>query len=138
MSKYISYEQSGVNIDANDAMVEQIRSSVTRTFGPRVLPLKGGFAGLFRLDFNEKLFKKSVSYYEIGCDLTKTLGLDKDGRLEVININSLKRSDRTLVVEKFFEEADNISDFFYGLDKPISRKEFIEKATKRFLESIEE
>ena len=87
---------------------------------------------------NEKLFKKSVSYYEIGCDLTKTLGLDKDGRLEVININSLKRSDRTLVVEKFFEEADNISDFFYGLDKPISRKEFIEKATKRFLESIEE
>ena len=87
---------------------------------------------------NEKLFKKSMSYYEIGHDLTKTLGLDKDSRLEVININSLKRNDRTLVVEKFFEEAKDIDNFFYGLDKPISRKEFIEKATKKFLESIEE
>ncbi|MCK4914370.1 MAG: phosphoribosylformylglycinamidine cyclo-ligase [Planctomycetes bacterium] len=59
MSKYISYEQSGVNIDANDEMVEQIYSHVAKTFGPRVIEVKGGFAGLFRLDYDEKLFKKN-------------------------------------------------------------------------------
>ena len=59
MSKYLSYEQSGVNIDANDVMVEKIQSNVMSTFGPRVMGLKGGFAGLFRLDYDEKLFKKN-------------------------------------------------------------------------------
>jgi len=59
MSKYVSYEQAGVNIDANDEMVERIQSSLTSTFGPRVIALPGGFAGLFRLDYDEKLFKKN-------------------------------------------------------------------------------
>ena len=59
MSKYITYEQSGVSIDANDTMVDRIRSSVKSTFGPRVLDLPGGFAGMFRLDYNEKLFRKN-------------------------------------------------------------------------------
>jgi len=58
-SEYISYEQAGVSIDANDRMVERISRSVAGTFGPRVIELKNGFAGLFRLDFNEKLFKKN-------------------------------------------------------------------------------
>lgn len=59
MSKYISYAESGVDIDANDQMVERIHSSVASTFGPRVLDLKGGFAGMFRLDYDEKLFKRN-------------------------------------------------------------------------------
>ncbi len=59
MSKYVSYEQAGVNIDANDEMVERIQSSLTSTYGPRVIALPGGFAGLFRLDYDEKLFKKN-------------------------------------------------------------------------------
>ena len=59
MSKYVSYEQSGVSIDANDEMVRQIYSCVASTFGPRVMDLKGGFAGMFRLDYDEKLFKKN-------------------------------------------------------------------------------
>jgi phosphoribosylformylglycinamidine cyclo-ligase len=59
MSKYVSYEQSGVNIDANDEMVEQIYSFVSSTFGPRVIESPGGFAGMFRLDYDEKLFKKN-------------------------------------------------------------------------------
>lgn len=59
MSKYVSYEQSGVNIDANDAMVEQIHRHVASTFGQRVMELKGGFAGMFRLDYDEKLFKRN-------------------------------------------------------------------------------
>jgi phosphoribosylformylglycinamidine cyclo-ligase len=59
MSNYISYEQSGVSIDAGDQMVEQIYSHVSSTFGPRVMQLKGGFAGLFRLDYDERLFKRN-------------------------------------------------------------------------------
>ncbi len=58
MSKYISYKQSGVSIDANDEMVERIHSYISSTFGPRVMDLPGGFAGMFRLDYDEKLFKK--------------------------------------------------------------------------------
>jgi len=58
-SEYISYEQAGVSIDANDRMVERISRSVAGTFGPRVIELKNGFAGMFRLDFNERLFKKN-------------------------------------------------------------------------------
>ena len=59
MSKYISYEQSGVSIDANDQMVEKIHSYVSSTFGPRVMVSKNAFAGMFRLDYDEKLFKKN-------------------------------------------------------------------------------
>ncbi len=61
MSKYISYEQSGVNIDAGDQSAGQIYASLASTFGPRVIELPGGFAGLFRLDYDERLFKKNYS-----------------------------------------------------------------------------
>jgi phosphoribosylformylglycinamidine cyclo-ligase len=59
MSKYISYEQAGVSIDAGDAMAERIYPLAAATFGPRVMALKGGFAGMFRLDYDERLFKKN-------------------------------------------------------------------------------
>jgi len=59
MSKYISYEESGVNIDANDEMVGQIQSAVASTFGPRVIQSHNAFAGMFRLDYDERLFKRN-------------------------------------------------------------------------------
>ncbi len=59
MSKYISYEQSGVNIDAGDEMVRQIQSAVAGTFGPRVIESRNAFAGMFRLDYDERLFKRN-------------------------------------------------------------------------------
>jgi phosphoribosylformylglycinamidine cyclo-ligase len=59
MDKYLTYQQSGVSIDAGDEMVRQIYSYVASTFGPRVIELRGGFAGLFRLDYDERLFKKN-------------------------------------------------------------------------------
>ena len=58
MGKYITYQQSGVNIDANEVMIEKIQSALSSTYGPRVIDIPGGFAGLFRLDYDEKLFKK--------------------------------------------------------------------------------
>ena len=59
MSKPITYASSGVNIDASDAMEDLIYPHVASTFSPRVMALKGGFAGLFRLDYDERLFKRN-------------------------------------------------------------------------------
>ena len=57
MAKYLTYANSGVNIESSDEMEDLIYPHVASTFGPRVMELKGGFAGLFRLDYDEKLFK---------------------------------------------------------------------------------
>jgi phosphoribosylformylglycinamidine cyclo-ligase len=52
--KFISYEESGVSIDANDVMVDRISKSVKSTFGPQVIGLENGFAGLFQLNAEGK------------------------------------------------------------------------------------
>lgn len=59
MADYKTYADSGVDINANDVMVDKIQSNVKSTFGPRVIDMPGGFAGMFRLDYDEKLFKKN-------------------------------------------------------------------------------
>jgi len=48
-----------VGVTAGDRFVDRIGSAMRRTFGPRVIDNPGGFAGLFRLDYNEKLFKRN-------------------------------------------------------------------------------
>lgn len=58
-SKPITYKDAGVDIDAGDAVVELIKPMVERTRTPRVMGGIGGFAGLFRLDYNEELFQKN-------------------------------------------------------------------------------
>ncbi len=55
----MTYAGSGVDIDAGDAAVERIKSHLQRTYGPRVISKHGAFAGCFRLDYNEKLFKRN-------------------------------------------------------------------------------
>ena len=47
------------SIDAGEQMVGQIYSSLASTFGPRVIESRNTFAGMFRLDYDEKLFKKN-------------------------------------------------------------------------------
>lgn len=59
MAKTITYSDSGVHIEANDQMVDLIKENVCRTHGPRVMYLHNAFAGLFRLDYDEKLFKRN-------------------------------------------------------------------------------
>jgi len=58
-SEYMTYEQSGVSIDAGDRMVGRIAGAVASTHGPRVITLENGFAGFFRLDYDERLFKRN-------------------------------------------------------------------------------
>ncbi len=54
-----TYRDAGVNLEAADAFVDRIGSIVRRTYGPRVLAGHGGFAGAFRLDYDEKLFARN-------------------------------------------------------------------------------
>lgn len=55
----VTYRDAGVSLDAADALVNHIGPLVRRTYSPRVLPSHGGFAGLFRLDYDEKLFARN-------------------------------------------------------------------------------
>lgn len=55
----LTYAQAGVNIDEGDRFASLIRAHMRRTHGPRVIANEGGFAGLFRLDYNETLFKRN-------------------------------------------------------------------------------
>ena len=57
--KPLTYAESGVDIEAGDRLVGLIQTMMKRTHGPRVLGEHGGFAGMFRLDFNERLFKRN-------------------------------------------------------------------------------
>ncbi|MBL8879864.1 MAG: phosphoribosylformylglycinamidine cyclo-ligase [Phycisphaerales bacterium] len=54
-----TYAAAGVDIDAADDAMDRIGPVVRRTFGPRVFADHGGFAGAFRLDYDEKLFKRN-------------------------------------------------------------------------------
>ncbi|MEM8738400.1 MAG: phosphoribosylformylglycinamidine cyclo-ligase [Planctomycetota bacterium] len=55
----LTYADTGVSIEAGDAMVGRIQHHLRRTHSPRVLGKHGAFAGMFRLDYNEKLFKRN-------------------------------------------------------------------------------
>jgi len=55
----MTYKDAGVDIDAGESMVEGIRELVTKTYSPRVVGTLGGFAGLFSLDFRQKLLRRN-------------------------------------------------------------------------------
>ena len=57
--KPLTYAEAGVDIDAGDQLVGMIQGMMQKTHGPRVLGEHGGFAGMFRLDVNEKLFQRN-------------------------------------------------------------------------------
>jgi phosphoribosylformylglycinamidine cyclo-ligase len=59
VTKRTTYADSGVDIDQKDAFTESLGAVLRRTHTPRVIDNPGGFAGLFRLDFNQKLFKRN-------------------------------------------------------------------------------
>jgi len=59
MAKSLSYKDAGVDIDRSDQWTERLKHLVKKTYGPRVIAGVGGFAGLFRLDYHEKLFQRN-------------------------------------------------------------------------------
>lgn len=53
-----TYKQSGVDLDVYRQSMARLPRLLRRTHSPRVLPAEGGFAGLFRLDFDGRLFAR--------------------------------------------------------------------------------
>lgn len=54
----LTYKDAGVDLDLYEESMQRITRHVARTFSPRVLPLAGGFAGLYQLDFPSPLFAR--------------------------------------------------------------------------------
>lgn len=54
----LTYRAAGVDITANDRMVDKIRHALRRTYDPRVLSRHNAFAGLMRIDFTEALLRR--------------------------------------------------------------------------------
>jgi phosphoribosylaminoimidazole (AIR) synthetase len=100
--KTVSYEQSGVSIDANDEMVRRIGRSLKSTYGPRVINLENGFAGLFRID-SDKKFKKNYKHpMLVACTDgvgTKILIAQKAGRFGTIGIDLVAMSVNDMIVQ---------------------------------------
>ncbi len=97
----MTYRDAGVDIDAGDEMVRRIRPLVQRTFTPRVMDHYGSFAGLFRLDYNEKLFQRN--YREpvlVGCTDgvgTKLKVAFVTGRLDTVGIDLVAMNVNDLI-----------------------------------------
>src|SRR5207237_9233183 len=49
---------AGVDLTLYDESMDRVARLISRTFSPRVVPLADGFAGLFQLDFDSKLFAR--------------------------------------------------------------------------------
>jgi phosphoribosylformylglycinamidine cyclo-ligase len=55
----ITYKDSGVDLEVYEESMQRLPKLMHRTFTPRVLRNDGGFAGLFALDFSQKLFARN-------------------------------------------------------------------------------
>jgi len=97
----ITYKQAGVDIDAGEEMVRRIAPLVKRTYTPRVVDELGGFAGLFSLDFAERLLKRNykdpvlVACTDgVGTKLKVAIGADK---LDSVGIDLVAMSVNDLI-----------------------------------------
>ena len=97
----MTYRQSGVDIEAGEQMVGLIRSSMRSTYGPRVLDRHGQFAGLFRLDYDERLFKHNYRNPVLaGCTDgvgSKVLIAIKAGRFDTVGIDMVAMNVNDLI-----------------------------------------
>jgi phosphoribosylformylglycinamidine cyclo-ligase len=54
-----TYKDAGVDLDLYRQAMQKLPRLLKRTHTPRVIDLPGGFAGLFRLDYNSRLFARN-------------------------------------------------------------------------------
>ena len=91
-----SYKQAGVDLQAADQLVGRIAPLLRRTYGPRVLDRHGLFAGLFCLDYEERLFRRSYRQpVLVGCTDgvgSKVLVAAGMGRLDTVGIDLVAMS----------------------------------------------
>jgi len=55
----ITYKDAGVDIEKGAEFADSIYELMKRTFDARVLELRGGFAGLFSMDFDSRLWRRN-------------------------------------------------------------------------------
>jgi phosphoribosylformylglycinamidine cyclo-ligase len=55
----VTYKDAGVDLEVYRQAMARLPHQLARTFTPRVIPLKDGFAGLFQLDFSSRLFARN-------------------------------------------------------------------------------
>ena len=100
-SRAAAYASSGVDIEAGEAAVRAIKSHVRSTFGPRVIPIENGYAGLISLEYDKlNLFKRNLKSPVLGActdsvgtklkiafalDIHDTVGID----LVAMSVNDL-------------------------------------------------
>jgi len=99
----LTYAESGVNIDEGDRFVDLIQSHLRKTHGPRVLHNPWGFAGLFRLDYNESIFRRNFKDPVLiactdGVGTKVRLAVDLN-RFDTIGIDLVAMSVNDLVVQ---------------------------------------
>jgi phosphoribosylformylglycinamidine cyclo-ligase len=97
----VTYRDAGVDLEAADALEDLIAPLVRRTYGPRVLPSHGAFAGLFRLDYDERLFARNYrDPVLVGCTDgvgSKLLVAIQAGRYDTIGIDLVAMSVNDLL-----------------------------------------
>ncbi len=98
----ITYKQAGVDVHANTRWVGKIESAMRTTYGPRVVKNRhGGFAGLFRLDYDEQLFRRNYRKpVLVGCTDgvgTKVLLAIEMGKLSTIGIDLVAMNVNDLI-----------------------------------------
>ena len=58
-AKGLTYAAAGVDLETYDQFISTLGRHLRKTHTPRVIQNPGGFAGLFRLDYNQKLFQRN-------------------------------------------------------------------------------
>ncbi len=101
--KALTYAAAGVNIGEGDRFVDLIQKHVRRTHGDRVIHNPWGFAGLFRLDFKEGLFKRNFREPVLlactdGVGTKIKLAVEM-GRFDTIGIDLVAMNVNDLVVQ---------------------------------------
>ncbi len=97
----MTYKEAGVDIEASERMVQGIRALVARTYSPRVVGTLGGFAGLFSLDFPQRLLRRNYRdpVLVACCDGvgTKLKVAFMTGRLETVGIDLVAMNVNDLI-----------------------------------------
>ncbi len=102
-TKGLTYADAGIRLEDKDRFTESLDRVMRRTHTPRVIPNPGGFAGLFRLDFNERLFRRN--YREpvlVACTDgvgTKVKLAAALGRYDTIGIDCVAMNVNDMVVQ---------------------------------------
>ncbi len=99
----LTYAAAGVDLHEKDTFTDSLVSIMRRTHGPRVIQNPGGFAGLFRLDFNQKLFQRNYKDPVLvactdGCG-TKVKLASEVGKFDTIGIDLVAMNVNDMVVQ---------------------------------------